>query len=1070
MCKFTYYILYIGLYCTHLVFCNSFFLKNNPNPFDNINKNIPNSQIQQIVPENTTANNNNPNYTYSLNTSNNNNDNLPRNQYNNNFNTNEIANNTTQNSVTDNSYVNNDKDNNNTSDVSTDENELNNQEENDNDLMYYLTQYRNRARRTVDGHLCAAAFVQRDQIYTDCTVEVAPDGTEGKEWCYLESQLIGKLEKDWGFCETPLNYEEIRNATLNHIAQKVSQVDEMLRSLNTYRKLIKESERRLSKVCGMGHKLISDSLLKIETMFEDSEKKIEEVTKIKNEIDKIKNEIKKIQCVHNEVRKSHSTQYYPDKYFNTILKLCSDIYNVSDGLIGTYYSNNTFEFPAVSTRIDPQINFLFVNKMPIIGLSPYKFSIRWEGYLKVPHSGNYLFELGMLSYLYLSLDTDSYGRVELNGSEIINLGIRVDGDDEIGYKYFIEPVIQRNDLKTSQSQQLIGGKFYQIKVEMSHSQQYKYSDGSESYFNLPASSFEIVTSLNGESAFRNNNRFFIANLTNGLIKAQLIRCDEKHNIGSFNMSVNQDSNLYVAYKKGFPFPLNPKEELQWIQEESMENLDVYDSGENSPSTGDIMGTLNRIFKFNHESTLVEVEVKQIALVRGVIYKFVTTSPDVSFIMFLSDNINSKQNQCIGAETLLSLPGGNFFMSCSESSSHSGDYDCNASLSGKYLDQRKSVWRTSGGTGENITVVFREPVLVTEFKFRPRDSSYTWPSKITLSFHEGGGETFSVFHSNDLEHHSYRLSVPKITTSVKLTIDEMYVSGSETGGSFGIIGIPCKFSETMRFVEILRCSETLKDLENIYIFKNDDKFLAECQPECLVNDSKFEKNFNSEKGEKMFSENDPICPSAVSNKYCSEDSGSCVVQVNVIKSSDSSGYLISKSHHKQKKRMKKIQILFRKQPDKTPTQGYLIDNGQVKSDLEDLSYGWFREAHGEFCHSNDNPLYGGGIRFPPPKESLDCLQKEKCSGNYWSIELPEDGEYKLEVILGSVCKSNNDSESYLEVNGTPLLTGEGFKSDTFYTIVKNVKVKNKRIKLTSTCKTDNCPETGTVLQMVSVEQL
>lgn len=111
-------------------------------------------------------------------------------------------------------------------------------------------------------------------------------------------------------------------------------------------------------------------------MFDDSEKKIEEVAKLKNEIDKIKNEIKKIQCVHNEVRKSHSTQYYPDKYFNHITKLFSDIYNVSDGLIGTYYSNNTFEFPAVSTRIDPQINLLFVNKMPIIGISPYKFSIR----------------------------------------------------------------------------------------------------------------------------------------------------------------------------------------------------------------------------------------------------------------------------------------------------------------------------------------------------------------------------------------------------------------------------------------------------------------------------------------------------------------------------------------------------------------------------------------------------------------------------------------------------------------------------------------------------------------------
>eukprot|EP00375_Theileria_parva_P001590 XP_764263.1 hypothetical protein [Theileria parva strain Muguga] len=641
MCKFTYYILYIGLFCTHLVFCNSFFLKNNPIPFDNINNNVPNSQIQQIVPENATPNDINPNYMPNINKPNNNNDNLPQNQYNNNFNNNEIANNITHNTAMYNLSQNNAKDNNydnsNVPAVTTDENEENNMEENDNDLMYYLTQYRNRARRTVDGHLCAAAFVQRDQIYTDCTVEVAPDGTEGKEWCYLESQLIGKVEKDWGFCETPLNYEEIRNATLNHISQKVSQVDEMLRSLNIYRKLIKESERRLSTVCGMGHKLISDSLLKIESMFDDSEKKIEEVAKLKNEIDKIKNEIKKIQCVHNEVRKSHSTQYYPDKYFNHITKLFSDIYNVSDGLIGTYYSNNTFEFPAVSTRIDPQINLLFVNKMPIIGISPYKFSIRWEGYLKVPHSGNYVFEL----------DTDSYGRVELNGSEIINLGIRVDGNDEIGYKFFIDPVIQRNDLKASQSQQLIGGKFYQIKVEMSHSQQYKYTDGSESYFNLPASSFEIVTSLNGESAFRNNNKFFIANLTNGLINAQLIRCDEKHNIGSFNMSVNQDSNLYVAYKKGFPFPLNPKEELQWIQEDSLEYLDLYDSGERSSSStpGDIIGKLNRIFKFNNESTLVEVELKQISLVRGVIYKFVTTNPDVSFIMFLSDNINSKQNKC-----------------------------------------------------------------------------------------------------------------------------------------------------------------------------------------------------------------------------------------------------------------------------------------------------------------------------------------------------------------------------------------------------------------------------------------
>ncbi|BAM41924.1 uncharacterized protein TOT_040000304 [Theileria orientalis strain Shintoku] len=1069
MCKSTTYILCSVVFCIGLASANLFFQKNGPPVLDNTSNNVVKPQIQQVVPENNGTQSTISNYSPNVNTPNN---------YDANFNKNDTSNNVYDNlnNTVDQPAQNNNNESVNQTQDSSDNTEDESSEENDNELMYYLTQYRNRARRTIEGHLCAAAFVQRDQIYTDCTVEVAPDGTEGsKEWCYLEAQLTGKLEKDWGFCETPLNYEEIRSATLNHIQQKVSQVDELLKSLNTYRKLIKESERRLSTVCGMGHRFISDSLSKIETVLEESEKRIDDVNKLKNEIERIKNEIKKIQCVHNEVRKSQSTKYYPD----------NDIYNVSDGLVGTYYSNNVFEFPAVANRVDPQINFSFVNKMPILGLSPYKFSIRWEGYLKVPHSGNFVFELS----------TDAHGRVELNGTEIINTGIMFEGDDEIGYRFWVDPLMAKKEV--SQAQQLIGGKFYKIKVEMSHSQQYKYDKGSESYFKLlwssrridkqvipstnfyskfkkthtsisrlPASNFEIVNSFNGESAFRGSNSVFVANLSNGLIGSQLIRSDEKYNMGSFKMNVNQDSMLYVGYKKGQPFPLNPKDEQQWIEEETLESFDMYSA--EALSENKVLSALNKIFKNDKESVLIETELKQIPLVRGVTYKFVTTNPDVSFVLFLSDNINSKQNQCIGSEVLVSLPGGSHFMSCSESSAHSREYDCNAALSGKYMDKKKSVWRTSGGTGESISIIFREPVLVTEFKFRPRDSSYTWPSKITLSYKEGGSETFNIFHSNDLEHHSYRVSVPKITTSVKVTIDEMYVSGPETGGSFGILGIPCKFSENLRFVEIMKCSESLVDLQNIYTFKNNDKFLAECQQECLVKSRVYVRDFNASEDQR-FNETDPICGCAVSNDYCHEDSGSCVVEVQVVVN-NGTGYLLRKSHHKQKKRMKKVQILFRKQPDKTPTQGYLIDNGQVKSDLDNLSYGWFREAHGQFCSSNDNPLYGGGIQFPPPTESLDCVQKEKCSGNYWSIELPENGDYKLEVILGSVCKLNHDFEAYLEVNGMPLVNGEVFKRDQFYTLVKNVTVKNKRIKLTSTCKNDQCPENGTIIQMVSVEQL
>lgn len=42
-----------------------------------------------------------------------------------------------------------------------------------------LTEFRGRYRKTVDGRLCAAAFVHEAQTYTDCTDARSPDGTTG---------------------------------------------------------------------------------------------------------------------------------------------------------------------------------------------------------------------------------------------------------------------------------------------------------------------------------------------------------------------------------------------------------------------------------------------------------------------------------------------------------------------------------------------------------------------------------------------------------------------------------------------------------------------------------------------------------------------------------------------------------------------------------------------------------------------------------------------------------------------------------------------------------------------------
>jgi len=51
-----------------------------------------------------------------------------------------------------------------------------------------LTNFRQQHRRTIDGRLCAAAFVQNRKSYTGCTDAPNPTGESGRPWCYVEAQ------------------------------------------------------------------------------------------------------------------------------------------------------------------------------------------------------------------------------------------------------------------------------------------------------------------------------------------------------------------------------------------------------------------------------------------------------------------------------------------------------------------------------------------------------------------------------------------------------------------------------------------------------------------------------------------------------------------------------------------------------------------------------------------------------------------------------------------------------------------------------------------------------------------
>merc|ERR1719301_486695 len=75
-----------------------------------------------------------------------------------------------------------------------------------------LTQFRQQHRKTVDGRLCAAAFVQDRQTYTGCTDATNPAGESGRPWCYVEAQLLGSDAKEaaWNFCAPAVDYDAMR--------------------------------------------------------------------------------------------------------------------------------------------------------------------------------------------------------------------------------------------------------------------------------------------------------------------------------------------------------------------------------------------------------------------------------------------------------------------------------------------------------------------------------------------------------------------------------------------------------------------------------------------------------------------------------------------------------------------------------------------------------------------------------------------------------------------------------------------------------------------------------------------
>ncbi|WP_331346055.1 DUF6701 domain-containing protein [Cellvibrio sp. UBA7661] len=113
--------------------------------------------------------------------------------------------------------------------------------------------------------------------------------------------------------------------------------------------------------------------------------------------------------------------------------------NLSAGITGNYFNNQTLTNPVTSTRWDSQINFDWGTGVPgPAGVGDNNFSVRWEGYIHVTQSGVHRFQT----------NSDDGVRLTVNGDLLID-------------QWNDHPVTAHNSAAVN----LIAGNSYPIKLE-----------------------------------------------------------------------------------------------------------------------------------------------------------------------------------------------------------------------------------------------------------------------------------------------------------------------------------------------------------------------------------------------------------------------------------------------------------------------------------------------------------------------------------------------------------------------------------------------------------------------------
>ncbi|KAH7648331.1 hypothetical protein FG379_000255 [Cryptosporidium bovis] len=669
-------------------------------------------------------------------------------------------------------------------------------------LLQELAQYRQQFRRTIDGRLCSAVFVQDFQTYTDCTIAKSPDGTSGREWCYVEPQVASQGSKNWNYCLPVVNYDLLRMKANEIFENKARESAKIVNQLDRQASRLTDLLERYNTTCGSQQSIVSSRLDNIESLIQKGQHCLNKIEESITKVDLLKTSIDELE--KDIVRDRDFALSRPENC--ELLPGYEDI-PFPDGLRGSYYDNPKFEGSPKNYRNDRNINMMYISKDPIDGVSNQQFSVRWDGFLLAPESGRY----------YFSIEADCGARLFLGGRAIIVDRMPQPSSGDASSERSVPLLLDaRHDgptKVTSVAQELVGGQKYRIRVEMFHSSHLRYNNPDIASIKLmwktsniqeqviPSSYFytgnprqplklsgvnpvfyEISSLRNGELAHKDSNNHYIADLPSRFEGLKMLKSSSKPELHEMKLTVNQPCTLFIAADVTDKLPVT-SDNLQFTSTDSV--FSIYKTDSENPTKAIEAQTMK----------VAQVNIPQASDIN------LRVNESKPFILFFKQHPTDATRTELQCSERRLLTTNDLVKNVVATSSQSPEFDGLYAINGKNRDEAFSTWRTSTGNtiGESLTIEFTRPVVVSDFQFVPLNNPTMWPSSLTVyikqqvdDMHETSvQEKFALAHIADPKSHIYNLKYPLTTKEVKIEITQMFVDSTQTGGSFMIYGSTCE---------------------------------------------------------------------------------------------------------------------------------------------------------------------------------------------------------------------------------------------------------------------------------------